>query len=175
VLGDANAIQDSNGHAPKNSIDPAIPEDQRPSKRVRFGEQAIDAPVLSIKPLGRKEHVVASSNTQFYTPPPIVPTTPVHKKPTKEELNAIIAAAMEATKVQQDRDLLRENGNPDGSSQPITPPSKPKTSSRDARVLKMVGAVVVKSMSKYQSQMEHETFKKHARNASRILSYRILR
>ena len=48
-------------------------------------------------------------------------------------------------------------------------PSKPKISKeekealKEKRLLKLVGAVVVKVMSKYQKQMDHDLFKKHAK------------
>lgn len=54
--------------------------------------------------------------------------------------------------------------------------SKPKMSKeekealKEKRLLKLVGAVVVKCMSKYQKQMDHDLFKKHAKEVRSHLS-----
>ncbi|TFY70770.1 hypothetical protein EVG20_g2227 [Dentipellis fragilis] len=45
-----------------------------------------------------------------------------------------------------------------------------KEANKDKRLLKLVGAVVVKCMSKYRSQMEVETFKKHAKELTHIIA-----
>jgi histone-lysine N-methyltransferase SETD2 len=39
---------------------------------------------------------------------------------------------------------------------------------REKRLLKLVGAVVVKTMSKYRARMEIDTFKKHAKEVRRL-------
>ncbi|PCH43100.1 SET domain-containing protein [Wolfiporia cocos MD-104 SS10] len=41
---------------------------------------------------------------------------------------------------------------------------------KEKRLLKLVGAVVVKCMSKYQKQMDHEHFKKHAKELTHIIA-----
>jgi len=43
-------------------------------------------------------------------------------------------------------------------------------SSREKRLLKLVGAVVVKTMSKYRARMDVETFKKHAKELTHIIA-----
>ncbi|KIJ47294.1 hypothetical protein M422DRAFT_164308, partial [Sphaerobolus stellatus SS14] len=139
--------------------------DNRPSKRVRFGEQD-DAARLSIKPLGKKEQGM----TRSYSPPEFQrprPPEPRYAKPTKEDLAAIIAAAMNATKQEEERTQIHQNGLEHGKK---PPPPKPKEGSRDSRVLKMVGDVVVKTMSKYRDRIEYEAFKKHARNVTHLIA-----
>lgn len=37
---------------------------------------------------------------------------------------------------------------------------------KDKRLTKLVGDVVVRSMSKYREQMEHDTFKRYAKEVS---------
>ena len=39
---------------------------------------------------------------------------------------------------------------------------------KEKRLTKMVGEVVVRSMSKYKEQMEHDTFKRYAKEVSRV-------
>ncbi|KAA1474184.1 SET domain-containing protein [Dentipellis sp. KUC8613] len=45
-----------------------------------------------------------------------------------------------------------------------------REANKNKRLLKLVGAVVVKCMSKYRSQMEVETFKKHAKELTHIIA-----
>lgn len=45
---------------------------------------------------------------------------------------------------------------------------------KEKRLMKMVGEVVVRSMSKYKEMMDHETFKKYARDVSHIVRHRLL-
>ncbi|WVN89997.1 histone-lysine N-methyltransferase, H3 lysine-36 specific [Cryptococcus depauperatus CBS 7841] len=40
---------------------------------------------------------------------------------------------------------------------------------KEKRLMKLIGEVVVKSMSKYKEQMEHDTFKRYARECTQIL------
>lgn len=55
-------------------------------------------------------------------------------------------------------------------------PSKPKQSKeekealKEKRLMKLVGAVVVKSLSKYQNKMDHDAFKEHAKHVRYTLS-----
>ncbi|GJJ09368.1 hypothetical protein Clacol_003590 [Clathrus columnatus] len=146
-------------------------EEERPAKRIRFGEQDTAA-TLAIKPLG-------FSNTTFvrgsFTPSSMTYTNTLESrstKPSKKDLAAIIAAATVAA------------ANVASSSTPPTLPedeskqsSKPKKISaaklkatKEQRLLKLVGPVVVKCMSKYQTQFEHDTFKKHAKTLTHLIA-----
>lgn len=45
-----------------------------------------------------------------------------------------------------------------------------KEALKEKKLKKMVGAVVVKTMSKYQKYMDHDQFKKYAKEVRRVLS-----
>lgn len=55
--------------------------------------------------------------------------------------------------------------------------SKPKQSKeekealKEKRLMKLVGAVVVKCLSKYQKQMDHDAFKEHAKHVGSYFSF----
>ncbi|KAL6308930.1 hypothetical protein BKA93DRAFT_724617 [Sparassis latifolia] len=48
--------------------------------------------------------------------------------------------------------------------------SEEKEANKEKRLLKLVGAVVVKCMSKYQKQMDHDVFKKHAKELTHLIA-----
>ncbi|KAK0200857.1 hypothetical protein DFS33DRAFT_1265721 [Desarmillaria ectypa] len=48
--------------------------------------------------------------------------------------------------------------------------SEQKEANKEKRLLKLVGAVVVKCMSKYAKSMEHDVFKKHAKELTHIIT-----
>lgn len=56
-------------------------------------------------------------------------------------------------------------------------PTKPKQSKeekealKEKRLMKLVGAVVVKCLSKYQKQMDHDTFKEHAKHVGGCFTF----
>lgn len=60
-----------------------------------------------------------------------------------------------------------------GSEKPSSSTSKPVD--KDKQLVKLVGEVVVKYMSHYKDQMEHDTFKKHAKEVNRQAIRNILR
>ena len=89
-------------------------------------------------------------------------------KPTKEDLAAIIAAATAADSAPAKPVSTTSNGHEDDSRRSIKDPSNKSKANREKRLLKLVGAVVVKCMSKYQSQMDHDVFKKHAKQVMNV-------
>ena len=50
-----------------------------------------------------------------------------------------------------------------------------KEANKEKRLLKLIGAVVVKCMSKYKDQMDHEQFKKYAKEVRGCLLWLALR
>ena len=99
---------------------------------------------------------------------------------TKAETAAIIAAAAAAQKAAEERALVEaaaaaeklskeEERNADRERRRKERKDKERgekrrgEDNREKRLLKLVGAVVVKTMSKYRTRMEVDTFKKHAK------------
>lgn len=145
-------------------------DEHRPTKRIRFGEQDVDTPVLDIKPLGRTSATTKPTQTAVNFSPVPAAVESRSNKPTKEDLAAIIAAATAAaTPSPVKPDSTISNGHTETSKKSSKDSSSKSKGNRDKRLLKLVGAVVVKSMSKYQSQMDHEVFKKHAKQVIKFL------
>ena len=113
-------------------------------------------------------------------PPPAPPPEPAKtpKMTAVEQMNAlqaIIAAAQAApVAVPAPPPESPAESSRSASRAPEQPRKRPKLSHEDAearkekRYTKAVGDVVVRSMSKYRSQMEHETFKRYAKEVSRF-------
>lgn len=100
--------------------------------------------------------------------------------PTKAELDAIIAKAAAAAKVAEEEvaaaaaaaalaSQSKDTSKSNGEHRRKHAKGKPKAKSgshqldMDKRLLKLVGDVVVKYMSRYRDEMDHEVFKKHAK------------
>ena len=80
---------------------------------------------------------------------------------------AAAAAELRATQSIQASSFKRRTEHGDSNSRR----KKPKISSeakKEKQLMKLVGEFVVKTMSKYQSQMDRETFKKHAKEVSLV-------
>ncbi|SJL11215.1 related to Histone-lysine N-methyltransferase, H3 lysine-36 specific [Armillaria ostoyae] len=112
---------------------------------------------------------------------------------TKEKVDAIITAAAEAQRLAAEeaqraaeeaeekakaaavaKEARATKKRPHHSSH-HSPQKKPETSeqkeaNKEKRLLKLVGAVVVKCMSKYTKSMEHDVFKKHAKELTHIIA-----
>ena len=98
---------------------------------------------------------------------------------TKAETAAIIAAAAAAQKAAEERALMEaataaEEQNKEEERRAERDRRRKerkereekrhgREDSREKRLLKLVGAVVVKTMSKYRTRMDIDTFKKHAK------------
>jgi hypothetical protein len=159
------SLQDENGTEgqPTSLPEPDPIDDYRPIKRPRFGEQDLETPTLSIKPLGQTHRSSSASKV----PQPVASPAPAvvearSTKPTKQDLAAIIAAASAAATPEKPISSA-SNGHADVAKKPSKDSPKKTQDNKEKRLLKLVGAVVVKCMSKYQSQMDHEVFKKHAK------------
>lgn len=154
------------------SPEPLIEE--RPLKRIRFGEQ--DNATLTIKPLG---FTTTTYTAAFRHPSPVVESSiPESRstKPTKADIAAIIASAtttaanIASTKLPPAPDKEKKERDPGGrSSRPKESSSRPKAT-KEQRLLKLIGPIVVKCMSKYQSQLEHNTFKKQAKKLTHLIA-----
>lgn len=167
---------------------------------VSFFKTGADATVFQ-RPEGNKPRMALTYNPpRIYTPPPPPPPPPSIARVDKARLEAIIAqakeeseaaevAAMEkAARVEEEKtaalaEKLRSReekkkrkrsetkGKADGSSSKINLSQKHK----DKSYLNLIGQVVVKSMSKYKDEMDHEKFKKYAKEVcpyfSRVWSF----
>ncbi|KAK7688537.1 hypothetical protein QCA50_008075 [Cerrena zonata] len=154
-------------------------EDARPNKRRR---SISPGPQLSIKPLG------------FTAPPKIRETwreIPGHgitikrqPEPSHKDVVAAVIAAAAAAKEQAalkaaaDAERMEKAKQEKESKKQL---AKEKASLakqaregkqllKEKRLLKLVGAVVVKCMSKYQKQMDHDTFKKYAKELTQTIA-----
>ena len=147
-------------------------DELHPSKRVKV---IYEDASLTIKPLGK------SRTKDPVQPPPPSPKIEVpsgmntnrFSRFSRESIQAIIAAAAKeaaaaeaaaAASVEQTKPS--ESGS--GSRKKQKAPKKGSTpeekeANREKRLLKLVGAVVVKCMSKYSKSMDHDLFKKHAK------------
>ncbi|KAF8578887.1 SET domain-containing protein [Ramaria rubella] len=164
---DENGIEDH----PISLLEPEIDE-HRPAKRIRFGEQDVETPTLDIKPLGRTDRPASSSSSKHVHTASVTLTEARPTKPTKQDLAAIIAAATAAAATPAKPVSTASNGTTDASkkSKPSKDSHKSKANNKEKRLLKLVGAVVVKCMSKYQSQMEYDDFKKHAKQLTHLIT-----
>ncbi|KAH9943768.1 hypothetical protein B0H21DRAFT_865088 [Amylocystis lapponica] len=159
----------------------------RPSKRQKPDEFVETR--LTLKPLGK----------HFYHGPPIpllsypkvserpaLPPTPTNlpppppPKPTRRDIAAVIAAASAAAAAAKEAPAIVEESKPVASvssnvarkrsSKHRKHSTEEKEANKEKRLLKLVGAVVVKCMSKYQKQMDHDIFKKHAKELTHTIT-----
>jgi [histone H3]-lysine36 N-trimethyltransferase len=140
----------------------------RPAKRSRYTDLfMMDTPGL--KPLGKSaaasltpKHDLSPSKEQSKSSSGV-------RQPSRQEIAAIIAAASAAAAARPPPPPPpppEENGTPrKKSSKPSKKPQtkEEKETNKEKRLQKLVGSVVVKCMSKYQKQMDHAQFKKHAK------------
>lgn len=171
-------------------LDPKL--DEQTTKRVRVGytsDLEAGPESLTIKPLGinfrsmsssLQDKLIKSNVKRNVTEPasktatPEEPITYVYVEPekviTKEEIIAQAAraaeeaqrlreeqAALEKEKAEQEAERLAKKA---AEKAAITPEERERRKER--QILKLVGAVVVKVLSKYQDHFSRDDFKKHA-------------
>ena len=140
-------------------------DDSRPTKRSRHQNIYVETK-FDIKPLGRTGGMKAEqpSRTSTSAPQPIITIT---RQPSRHEIAAVIAAASAAaaTPTPLSAPPSEENMRKKKSSKPERKhqTSEEKEANKEKRLLKLVGQVVVKCMSKYQKQFDTTQFKKHAK------------
>lgn len=142
----------------------------RPTKRSRYEDLLSMDAQLDLKPLGRSAPPPPSTPPKTGPKTPKEQTTSAARQPSRQEIAAIIAAASAATAAAAalpPPPLPEQNGTSRKKSS-SKPPKKPQTkeekeANKEKRLQKLVGSVVVKCMSKYQKQMDHTQFKKHAK------------
>lgn len=145
-------------------------QDAIPRRHVRMDELAnTDMIQIDLAPIRRGP---PPPPVRHRPPPPPMPR-PVQQTPSSDrvKLNAIIAMAQQAQVAAPVTPpvVAASSSRPEASE----PRKRQKTSHRsttaedeakkEKRLTKLVGEVVVRSMSKYKDQMEHETFKRYAK------------
>ncbi|VDB94051.1 unnamed protein product [Peniophora sp. CBMAI 1063] len=174
--------------------------DERPAKKAKRDPSEDDVPLLNIKPLGFSGAASgkATASSVVSTPPP--PTEPLVKRPSRAEAANVIAAAIAAQKAEEERkekervealakaeekaarrkerkekekerrekkEKSRKAAKEKGKAKAK---DKEGVDAREKKLLKLVGAQVVKVMSKYKDRMPVETFKKHAKELTHLIA-----
>lgn len=143
-------------------------------KRSRFQDIYVETK-LDIKPLGRTAMAEQPSQTSTPVRHHSRPIISLARQPSRSEIAAIIAAASAAataaTPTPSTAALPEENTKKRKSSKPERKHQTPeeKEANKEKRLLKLVGQVVVKCMSKYQRQFDTTQFKKHAKEVRGVL------
>lgn len=86
-----------------------------------------------------------------------------------ERAAAEAAAAAAKAKEEEEARQARETARRERRNRPRHTPEE-KEALKEKQLLKLVGAVVVKCMSKYKAQMDVELFKKHAKELTQIIA-----
>lgn len=158
------------------------------SKRLKSVEDIIfrDPPVRILPPSrfvgGLPSHLIPK-RVQPPLPPHIGQDASKVAKATREEVQAIIAAAAESAAKEEEAaaaaaaeakakaQAAEERAARKKSKTPkkaLTP--EEKEANKEKRLLKLVGAVVVKCMSKYAKSLNHDLFKKHAKELTQVIA-----
>lgn len=85
------------------------------------------------------------------------------QKAEEDRAAALLVAAAEEKSKEEERKAERERRRKERKEKGHDEPRPNREENREKRLLKLVGAVVVKTMSKYRSRMDVDTFKKHAK------------
>jgi hypothetical protein len=110
--------------------------------------------------------VIVQHQLPHYKPPV------VHRR-SKDEIAAVIAAAKAAAEAEAAKAPPPSPPPEEKKTKKERPPRKTQTTeekeaNKEKRLLKLVGAVVVKCMSKYSKQIDHDQFKKYAKEVGVI-------
>ncbi|THH26928.1 hypothetical protein EUX98_g7264 [Antrodiella citrinella] len=162
--------------------------EDRPNKRRK---STSPEPKLDLRPMGfRTVKIPAYDPARKSNHPPIglplwhdVPA-PTFRPATKQDIAAVIAAAAEsaakaaaaaeaeaaaekAAKAAKDEELAKRKA---AKASKKHQSKEEKEANKEKRLLKLVGVVVVKVMSKYQKHMDHDSFKQHAKELTQIIA-----
>ncbi|ORX40448.1 hypothetical protein BD324DRAFT_658455 [Kockovaella imperatae] len=109
-------------------------------------------------------------------PPPVVRPPPTHTHSAdRSKLDAIIALAQQSMPVLPESPAAESSRSGSRSADPESVDRRKRMkreedgSRKEKRLKVLVGDVVVKSMSKYREQMDHDTFKRYAKECTTIL------
>lgn len=162
-------------------------DDDRDRKRLKMAVE-YENPVFKLRPLGFSvappRYDRKPSPEPFRFPPPTVPVALLEQtwypkqRPGKSAVETIIADAEEAAAAAQAaaeaEALKKANGDPSkrkaSSSKHKKQTAEEKELNKEKRLQKLVGAVVVKCMSKHRDQFDHEQFKRYAKELTQVIS-----
>jgi hypothetical protein len=169
-------LKDANNEQDREPTPP--PEEGRPYKRVKVLD--LEEPALNWLPT---TSATAPSSDKGWATMPVIdgwsrPRPP--ELPNKQAIEAVIAAARAsavAATLQKAEEEARElakaeervkqmekrQTRKEKEKQKPTLSKEEKEALKEKKLKKMVGAVVVKTMSKYQKYMDHDQFKKYAK------------
>ena len=151
-------------------------EEERPYKRVKVLE--LEEPTVNWVPTTA---TASSSDRTWWKMPAFEERTRAQQEPRKKEaIEAVIAAARAtaaAVALQKAEEEARELARAEEKAKLIekkqagkekekkkhTMSKEEKEALKEKNLKKMVGAIVVKTMSKYQKYMDHDQFKKYAK------------
>lgn len=121
----------------------------------------IEPPVLPPRSYSPPRSIIID---KWYVPPARDAVAAVIAAAAAEKEQAALRAAAEAEqaeKTRQEKEAKKQLAKKKASE--VKQAREGKQLLKEKRLLKLVGAVVVKCMSKYQKQMDHDTFKKYAK------------
>ncbi|KAF8316408.1 SET domain-containing protein [Clavulina sp. PMI_390] len=148
---------------------------ERASKRPREEEAQDDLPTFKYTAAPK---TVRMAEEVYEMPVPVPAARPAAAS--KADLAAIIARATEAAEAAKAEEVRRAQEAEEAAekkrlakqrrAERAERASSSKPVDKDKIVLKLVGEVVVKYMSHYKNQLEHETFKKHAKELTHLIA-----
>jgi len=138
-----------------------------PQKRSRY-----EGTVLGLRPLGFSTSVALqhAERTKWEQRQEEAQKRLEMARQSRQSVAAIIAAATAAATAAETRPdpSVTEKGASRSKHPKKHLSSAEKEAHKEKRLLKLVGAVVVKCMSKYQKEMDHDLFKKHAKEVCSV-------
>lgn len=149
---------------------------ERPEKRVITDDDAWQVPTFKLTKLEEPQVVSLPPETSMYEP---VVAQPIVAGPSRSQLQEIIAQATQAAA--QAAETARKEAEEAEKARLATEVAKAKAKERfkkkktpksdpGTRLLKLVGEVVVKYMSRYRDLITHDTFKKHAKELTHLIT-----
>ncbi|OAX37722.1 hypothetical protein K503DRAFT_719344 [Rhizopogon vinicolor AM-OR11-026] len=142
----------------------------RPLKKLKWE----DSPVpFRLTPKGFRSKVTISNQVVAPRYTPVL--LPQYTGSKKEEIAAVIAAAKAAAEAEAAKVPPQLPPPEKKKEKKERPPKKIQTAeekeaNKEKRLLKLVGAVVVKCMSKYSKKLDHDQFKKYAKELTHVIA-----
>lgn len=155
-------------------------DDNRPLKKTRWEPYDIEFKPKALIPESKPKASVSVVRQPVEVPASPVPYTAADKR---KEVAAVIAAATAAAEAEAARTaaiaaaaIATVPPIPDAEQKKEPkPPRKHQTkeekeANKEKRLLKLIGSVVVKCMSKYAKQLDHDQFKKNAKELTHVIA-----
>ncbi|KAG1732683.1 uncharacterized protein EDB91DRAFT_1302092 [Suillus paluster] len=149
----------------------SLEEEMRPLKKPKWEDQYEQH---HFRPAPKRPPSTITVQQHQWSAAPYPP--PVIRGPrSKEEIAAVIAAAKAAAEAEAAKVPPPSPPPEEKKTKKERPPKKTQTieekeANKEKRLLKLVGAVVVKCMSKYSKQLDHDQFKKYAKELTHVIA-----